>query len=288
MTAAALSNELKSLLTRAGIENPAGDAQLILEAATGLPRAQLIARRFDEIPDAAASEAVSMAQKRAQGEPIQYVLGAWSFMGREYAVGKGVLIPRDDTEVVVRAALERMQSVPSPAVVDLCAGSGIIAVTLALELRNAAVAAVEISDAAYDYLCRNIALNRADVRSIHADLCGCADRFADESLDLIISNPPYIRSDEIASLQSEVQREPRLALDGGADGIDFYRKILSLWTPKLKEGGTIAFELGEGQFTEVSQLLRKHGCRAVRGYEDIQGTIRAVTAEKAPRRGERI
>ena len=278
MTAAALSNELKGVLTRAGVDNPAGDAALIIEKALDCSRAALIARLRDEVTDDQAARAVAMARRRAAGEPIQYVLGEWSFMGRRYLVGEGVLIPRDDTEVVVQAALNCIGAVPHPSIVDLCAGSGIIGITLQQELTGSCVAAVEKSDPAFDYLSRNAELHHADMTLIHSDLCGCADRFADGSLDLIISNPPYIPSIELPTLQSEVQYEPAMALDGGEDGLAFYHRILSLWTPKLKKGGVIAFELGEEQFDPVAVLLRQHGYTAVEGYEDIQGTVRAVTA----------
>lgn len=280
MTAAALSNELKAILTRAGVGNPAGDAGLILEKALGCTRAALIARCRDEIADDIAASAVAMARRRASGEPIQYVLGEWSFMGRDYLVGEGVLIPRDDTEVVVRAALELMNGVPSPSVADLCAGSGIIAITLACELREPCVTAVEKSAEAFAYLEKNTARSHAALRLIHADLCDCADSFADRSLDLIISNPPYIPRAELPALQREVQYEPAMALDGGEDGTDFYELILRLWTPKLKEGGAIAFELGEEQYAPVAAMLNRHGYTDIKGYEDIQGTVRAVTAHK--------
>lgn len=278
MTAAALSNALRGILTRAGIENPAGDSELILCAALGCSRSRLAVHRFDEVSDAQADAAAAMARRRASGEPIQYVLGSWSFMGRDYRVGEGVLIPRDDTEVAVRAALSLIRDIPRPAIADLCAGTGIIAITLCRELPDATVAAVEKSDAAFGYLQQNAALNDADIRLIHADLCGCADQFADASLDLIISNPPYIPTAELPALQSEVQYEPRLALDGGEDGCCFYPLILAHWTPKLKTGGVIAFELGEGQYDTVEDLLVRYGCGDVRGYLDIQGTVRAITA----------
>lgn len=278
MTAAALSNELKSILTRAGVGNPAGDAALILEKSLGCSRSALVARYRDEITQEIADTARAMARRRASGEPIQYVLGSWSFMGREYLVGEGVLIPRDDTEVVVRAALERMRGVPRPAAVDLCAGSGIIAVTIGKELPGSTVTAVEKSAEAFSYLTRNVELNHAYVTLIHDDLCACCDRFAGSSLDLIISNPPYIPTAELPTLQSEVQYEPAMALDGGEDGCDFYSLILRLWTGKLKHGGVIAFELGERQFEPVAAMLTRHGYTGIRGYEDLQGTIRAVTA----------
>ena len=276
MTVPALCNAVKSLLTRATVDNPDGDTREILCAVLNSSRTELLLKT--DVSQDEYDKAIAMARRRADGEPLQYVLGTWSFMGRDYRVGEGVLIPRDDTEVVVTEALRRVRRLPHPVIVDLCAGTGIIAITLAKELHTA-VTAVEKSDAAFPYLQQNIALHQADVNAIHADLRDCADDFADGSLDLIVSNPPYIRSDEIAGLQQEVQYEPRIALDGGTDGYDFYRMILSLWTKKLKPGGSIAFEIGEGQFETVASLLTEHGYTKIVGTPDIQGITRAVTAK---------
>jgi release factor glutamine methyltransferase len=278
MTAAALHNALRAALTRGGVENPAGDARCILGELLGFSRIDLITRGDTEVSDQIAEQAMEMARRRISGEPIQYIIGSWSFMGRTYRVGKGVLIPRDDTEVVVNAVIDRMKGVMRPAVVDLCAGSGIIAITLFHALDHSTVYAVEKSDDAFGYLCENAALNKADIELIHADLRDCTERFPENSLDLIVSNPPYIKSDEIASLQSEVQHEPRLALDGGESGYDFYQLILDRWTAKLKAGGVIAFELGEDQFDTVAGLLRERGYTDIVGCFDIGGVIRAVTA----------
>ncbi len=278
MTAPALSNALKSILTKAGVDNPDGDAAEIIRAVTGFSRIDLLTRSNEALDDTITQKAIDLARRRAGGEPIQYVIGSWSFMGRDYLVGEGVLIPRDDTEVVTRTAIDWIKPLPHPAIVDLCAGSGIIGVTLKKERPDATVYAVEKSNVAYDYLCRNMALNQADITTIHADLIECADQFRDESLDLIVSNPPYIRSDEIETLQSEVQYEPRLALDGGKDGYVFYELILRLWTKKLKKGGCIAFEIGEGQLETIAGMLRDHGYTDIKGYLDLGGIKRAITA----------
>lgn len=279
MTVPALRNAVKSLLTRAGVENPDGDTREILCAALHCSYTALTL--FDaEVSAAVCEQATAMARRRAKGEPLQYVLGSWSFMGRSYKVGEGVLIPRDDTEVAVREALSLARLFPHPSVVDLCAGSGIIAITLAKELSDATVYAVEKSAQAFRYLRENIDLHQAQVKPILADLRDCADEFEDGSLDLIVSNPPYIRSDEIAALQSEVQYEPRLALDGGADGCDFYRMIIALWSQKLKQGGCIVFEIGEGQFDTIADWLREKGYTDIECHLDIQGLTRAVTARR--------
>ncbi|MBQ6413835.1 MAG: peptide chain release factor N(5)-glutamine methyltransferase [Ruminococcus sp.] len=277
MTVPALSNALKSLLSRAGVDNPDGDTREILCAVLNCSRTELLSRD-QEISEEDSEKAIAMARRRANGEPIQYVLGTWSFMGRDYKVGEGVLIPRDDTEVVVNEALRLARSF-SCSVVDLCAGSGIIAITLYKELKNATVYAVEKSGEAFAYLEENARLNQAEIRLIHADLADCADDFEDGSLDMIVSNPPYIRRDELSTLQSEVQYEPRLALDGGESGYDFYEMILRLWSRKLKKGGFIAFEIGEGQFKTIRDLLTENGFTDIVGTPDIQGITRAVTAK---------
>lgn len=278
MTVPALSNALKSLLSRAGVDNPDGDTREILCAVLNCSRTELLSRD-QEISEEDSEKALAMARRRAEGEPIQYVLGTWSFMGRDYKVGEGVLIPRDDTEVVVNEALSLIRLFPCPFVVDLCAGSGIIAITLYKELKDATVYAVEKSGEAFAYLEENARLNQADIRLIHADLADCADAFEDGSLDMIVSNPPYIRRDELPTLQSEVQYEPRLALDGGESGYDFYEMILRLWSRKLKKGGFIAFEIGEGQFKTIRDLLTENGFTDIVGTPDIQGITRAVTAK---------
>jgi len=281
MTVPALCNLLKGILTRAGVDNPDGDCAEILMSALDCDRTRLILYGDNDIPDDIAEKAVAMAKRRASGEPLQYVLGKWSFMGRDYTVGSGVLIPRDDTEVVVNAALDLIKDVKKPVIADLCSGSGIIAVTLQKELQNATIYAVEKSGDAYAYLIQNIKDNDADIHPIKTDIADCAEDFADGYFDMIVSNPPYIRSSEIPTLQKEVQYEPRMALDGGESGYDFYELIIRLWTPKLKNGGCIAFEIGEDQFDHISELLTSNGYIDIKGYPDIQNTIRAVTAKLA-------
>jgi len=278
MTVASLINSLKGLLTRGSAANPDGDAMCIVEAVLGYSRVDTVIHADDEVADADAEHMTDMARRRVSGEPIQYVIGSWSFMGRDYHVGKGALIPRDDTEVVTTAAAKLMKDTPSPVIVDLCSGTGIIAITLSKLIPGADITAVEKSGEAFAYLAENAEEHNAGIRLIHADLRDCAVEFEDGSLDMIVSNPPYIPSGEIASLQSEVQYEPRLALDGGEDGCDFYSMILRLYARKLRSGGVIAFEIGEEQFDTISQMLIGYGFYDIKGYTDIQGTVRAVTA----------
>ena len=281
MTVPALHDAILSLLIEAGIPFAKGETLEIMIAAAHLRHTIELHDKYAYVSDEDCEKALAMAKRRATGEPLQYILGHWFFMGREYKVGEGVLIPRDDTEVVVGEALSLARLFPSPSIVDLCAGSGIIAITLAKELPGATIYAVEKSDQAFRYLEENIALHQADVKAICADLSDCVSDFEDGTLDMIVSNPPYIRSDEITSLQREVQYEPRLALDGGESGCDFYEIIIRLWTKKLKPGGCIAFEIGEGQYDDIADLLMRAGYSDIKGTPDILGTTRAVTARKA-------
>lgn len=216
-----------------------------------------------------------LTEKRLNHEPLQYLLGKWSFMGIDLLVGEGVLVPRDDTEVVTSLCIDYLSCKESPNVIDLCAGSG--AISLALEkYANCKVTAVELSDKAFSYLTQNIKLNNSAVNALNGDIFECHKDIADNSLDLIVSNPPYIKTADIASLQKEVQHEPAMALDGGESGLDFYRRIVPLWKSKLKAGGALAFELGEGQYDEVSRILADNGFGGITESIDFGGIQRAI------------
>lgn len=279
-TVLALLRRAESILSENDIDNPSADAREITAAALGCPPSALRRHYEEEAPDSVSSEVHRMLSLRIKGEPIQYVIGSWSFMGRDYKVGAGVLIPRDDTEVVVSEALRLIRDLQSPRVIDLCSGSGVIAVTIKKERPDAKVCAVEKSPEACAYLRLNTARNSADITVCERDIFDLYRELDDNTFDLIVSNPPYIRSSEIATLQKEVQFEPRMALDGGESGFDFYEKIIDLWTTKLAPGGFIAFEIGEDQFDRIAALLKAHGYTEIKGYPDIQGVTRAVTAHR--------
>ena len=267
--------KLRDILARAGIESPGLEARLLIESATGMSRAAQIACADKELDCEQAL--LELAEKRAKRYPLQYILGSWSFMGIELKVGEGVLIPRDDTEVLVDLCLGYLKDVESPKVVDLCAGSGAIGIALN-RLANASVTAVELSDRAYYFLLQNI--KNTDITPLKGDVTECYNSFEEEYFDLIVSNPPYIKTDELKTLQPEVGFEPETALDGGADGLDFYREITRLWTPLLKKGGAMAFELGEGQAEPVAAMLERHGYSDIKTALDLGGTKRAIIAVK--------
>lgn len=276
MTVSEAYRKTKDILTEAGFEAPAFEALCLVEKVFGFNRLALITRGEETAAtDEKLALLAELTEKRLSHEPLQYIIGKWSFMGIDLLVGEGVLVPRDDTEVVTSLCIDFLSGKENPSVIDLCAGSG--AISLALEkYANCKVTAVELSDKAFSYLTQNIKLNNSAVNALNGDIFACHKDIADNSLDLIVSNPPYIKSADIAALQEEVQHEPVMALDGGESGLDFYRRIVPLWKSKLKAGGALAFELGEGQYDEVCRILADNGFGGITESIDFGGIQRAI------------
>lgn len=269
----------EDILKSASIEDACFEARCIVEDTLNLSRTGIITHGNDKITDEQYKTIASLVKHRTNGEPLQYILGKWSFMGFDFCVGEGVLIPRDDTEVVVRLCIDYLTNSPKSCILDLCAGSGAIAVSLN-KLLNAETTAVELSPIALSYLYKNIKLNNSSVTVFEGDIFNCYSEFADNAFDLIVSNPPYIKSEEIPDLQSEVQYEPEMALDGGKDGLEFYRAIVKFWSSKVKKGGALAFELGENQAECVVKLMINEGFSNIKTELDLSGTKRAVIGIK--------
>lgn len=236
---------------------------------------------FEEITEAQLAECEDKAKRRKTGEPLQYILGNWEFYGRKYFVGEGVLIPRPETELLCDIAIEHLKNTGGKAV-DLCSGSGCIAVTTALEA-NVGTVGIEISGKAYGYFLKNIAENKAEklVTAINGDIFDkdILGQFPDDSLSAVLSNPPYISSADMKTLQKEVTFEPELALFGGEDGLDFYRRLVPMWAVKLRSGGLFAVEIGEEQGQAVSDIFKKAGLTP-QVVTDYSGHNRIVSAVK--------
>lgn len=275
MTGEQALTECRLRLENAGIDDAMYESRCLVKKVLGLDRLGLISHGNETIDNSKATELFTLTQRRANGEPLQYILGSWSFAGFDFFVGEGVLIPRDDTEVVLSLCIDYLKSSNSKRTLDLCAGSGAISVAL-YKLADAEVTSVELSDKAFPYLTKNIEHNNADIKAFMGDIFSCYNSFDDGRYDLIVSNPPYIKTEEISTLQKEVQLEPKMALDGGADGYDFYRAIVNLWTSKLKAGGALAFELGEGQSYTVANLMAEKGFTNIKTALDLGGTKRAI------------
>jgi len=230
-------------------------------------------------------------RKRMRGEPLQYILGNAEFMGLEFKVNPAVLIPRPETEILVEAAVKQFSVLNrKPSVIeilDIGTGSGCIAISLAKNLANAKIDAIDVSEEALAVARENAALNRVEVNFFQADLF---NRRADTpgfsprrfmTYDLIISNPPYIPTAEIDRLQPEIAHEPRIALDGGGDGLIFYSKIIEVSKKHLKNNGFLMLEIGFGQAEMIKNILQNSGIfMKTEIIKDYQGLERVIITRK--------
>ncbi len=267
----------KKKLEEAGVEAPAFDAVCLFEKVFGLDRGGMVVHG-DEIPPAEEESLFfSLIERRSSGFPLQYLMGEWPFMGREFLVGPGVLIPREETELLVEAALAGLEGKEKGCrAVDLCAGTGIVGINLSLELPEAEITAVELSQEAFPYLEENIARHKAPVKAMRADvLKGPPPGFPIQ--DAVVSNPPYLTRKDMENLQKEVKSEPEMALRGGEDGLLFYRVIAEKWFPFLRRDGFAAVECGMGQAGQVAEIFHSFGLSEVSILDDFNGIGRVVT-----------
>lgn len=247
---------VKALTAIAG-EDASFECGCLLECAAGISASNRLAAPEKEVSECARSQFYAMLKRRIAGEPLQYILGKWSFYGRDFFVGEGVLIPRPETEQLVETANARILAKHMHTVLDLCAGSGCIGLTVALENPDVKVYLFEKYDAAIFYLQKNRdALGVKNAEIVKADIFKDFPN-RDFSADLLLSNPPYIPSCELPDLQLEVQKEPHTALDGGTDGLDFYRAIERHWLSYVYKGGELLFECGDGQGNAISSIFSK-------------------------------
>ena len=251
------------------------EAELLLCHVLDTSRALLLAHDTDMITDTNAEAYRALVARRKADEPFQYLTGTASFMGLDFAVTPDVLIPRFDTERLVETCLELLQDTAQPIVLDICTGSGAIAVSISHYRKDAVVYAGDISEAALAIATQNnqrldsrVCFRQGDLTEPFADLHGI--------VHLIASNPPYITTQEMQELPHDVQREPHLALWGGDDGLDFYRKLTTDAPQLLCSGGWLVFEIGWKQGEAVSQLMQQQGFVDVAVIQDWQGNDRVV------------
>lgn len=271
--------DLRNRLKAAGVEAGTLEAALLVAAAAGKDQAQLLADLRLYTSEEVAGRVEAMARRRLAGEPAAYITGSWSFCGLDLAVDENVLIPRGDTEVLVETALNLSGKSDSELrILDLCTGSGCIGCALAHFLPGSRVVLADVSPAALHVAKENVQRCALGARA----LCVEADALAPApammgSFDLIVCNPPYIPSGEIASLDASVRdHEPRLALDGGEDGLKFYRAVLGGWKGLLRQSGWLLFEVGETQADDVEKLMRLAGLRSLGRAKDSGGYDRVV------------
>lgn len=197
-----------------------------------------------------------LIKRRKAGEPLQYMVGKWDFYGLSFYVGEGVLIPRPETEQLVDIVLDEIKQKNKPVIFDLCSGTGCIGLSIAYHRPDAIVYLFEKEEKAFTFLEKNLkALNLSNVTPIKCDILNF-DFSNLPNADVIVSNPPYIKSDEISTLQLEVQNEPVTALDGGLDGLSFYKCISTKWVQKLNKNSFIAMECGDNQSKDILPLFK--------------------------------
>ena len=275
ITPRSLIRETASCFERAGIPDPLVDAAALLGWLTG--RAPLALRLDSDtpLPPELLARYEALCLRRLQREPLQQLMGSQPFCGRCFLVTPEVLIPRPETALLARLAIARLREAPGEAL-DLCCGSGCLAVTLALDSDATAVSASDLSAGALAVARENARRFGAEVSFFQGDLLSWA---AGRSFRVIVSNPPYIPTAVCDSLQPEVLWEPRMALDGGADGMDFYRRIAEVAGEHLLPGGWLLLETGADQTEAVCGLLRRQGFERLSVYPDEAGLPRAVEAQ---------
>lgn len=264
-------------LRAAGVPDPAWDSGQLMSRVTGLaPLMARLSERELTAEEAAAFDA--LVQRRLQREPLQYILGTQDFCGRSFAVDGRVLIPRPETELLAERAVRALQDFgPGAHALDLCCGSGCLGITLALEAPSAQVDMADLSEDALAVTRKNAERLGAQVSLRQGDLWDAVDA---RQYQLIVSNPPYIPDADCLALQAEVMREPPMALKGGMDGLDFYRRIAAGLRKHLLPGGVLLLEVGFDQAERVAELLRAAGCETA-CHEDYQHILRMVEARWA-------
>ena len=240
-------------LEAAGVPNGDYDAAVMLAHVLGEDALMLRMNSWKQMPQDQMESYEAILSRREKREPMQYILGSAGFMGLDFHVEPGVLCPRPDTEILCEDALKRLA--PGAHVLDIGTGSGALSVSIARLAPQCQVTAVDVSDTALRVAASNAEKNGAQVRFVKSD---CFAALAGEKYDMIVSNPPYIDREEMAQLMPEVLMEPELALFGGEDGLDFYRRISREAREYLKPGGCLLFEIGWKQKDAVSELLRGH------------------------------
>lgn len=272
-----LIRECIGKLENANIENHVFDANLIVRTVLKLKPIDVVLERESEVSEDAATIARSFCERRCNHEPLQYILGVQEFMGLEFEISRDVLVPRADTETLVEAVLSENRGMN---VLDICSGSGCIALSIAHFNKNAYVIGLDISGGALEISKKNAEKLELSER-VRFEKCDILNKIPSGIYDVIVSNPPYIETEKIDKLQEEVSLfEPRLALDGGADGLIFYRRICSIAPRLLQERGRLYFEVGFNQAGAVAELMKAVGFEKIKIINDLCGVERVVCGER--------
>lgn len=240
------------------IESPKLKARLLLQHILKKPRQYLVVYDNEELDKKEQWEYFINIEKLANGVPLQHITHTQEFMKMSFYVDENVLIPRPDTEILVEEVIKIANKIPNPKILDLCTGSGAIAISIAKNVPSSEIFAIDISQKAIDVAKKNANDLDANIKFIKSNLF---DKLKNKSIgkfDIIVSNPPYIRKADMGYLSKDVQNEPELALDGGVDGLDFYRKIANQAIDYLKFGSYLCLEIGYDQKEDVENIIKEH------------------------------
>ena len=266
------------MLKAAGVENEAAESWFLMETVCQISRSFYLLHERDEMEHGQETAYLELTEKRCQRIPLQYLTGEQEFMGLPFAVNEHVLIPRQDTEVLVEEAISILKSeMPDADVLDLCTGSGCIGISIHSFCPDTKVTGADISEEALQVAKHNALQNQVSVNFVHSDLfsgiSGC--------FDMIVSNPPYIPSKVIDTLMPEVRdHEPVGALDGKEDGLYFYRKITEESVAHLNDGGYLLYEIGYDQAEAISGFMKEHGFNDIEVIRDLAGLDRVVRGRR--------
>ena len=256
-------------------DSPAFEANEIIIFATDLDRSGILYKQNEELSSGQLKIIKKCLTKRKKGVPLQYILGEWEFYSLPFKVGKGVLIPRADSELLVDLVIEDIPHDNNITLLDLCSGSGALGIAVAKNCPNVRATLVEKSRRAFGYLRQNVELNAANLTAIRADIFKWKPK---TPADIVICNPPYITKLEMLTLQKEVKKEPVTALFGGTDGLKFYRLLCERAGEFLKKGGKMFVEIGYKQADDVKKLFENSGFEQVEVFKDFGGNDRVVSA----------
>ena len=279
MTIKELLNQAVIMLKNENIDAPKNKARMLLQATLKKSREYLMIYDNKEVENIDRDRYIKNVKRLILGEPLQYITGIQEFMKLNFLVTKDVLIPRPDTEILVEEVIRKAENISNPVILDLCTGSGAIAVSLAKYIKNVHICAVDISSKALEIAKKNAELNgvKNNIEFIESNLF---DKIKERKFDIIVSNPPYIETETIKTLSKEVQSEPKIALDGGKDGLDFYRKIADSGSKYLNRQGYICLEIGYNQRIAVRQILEnKKRYVNINCIKDLCGNDRVITAQ---------
>ena len=277
MTEQEIYRYIKSSLLKVGIKNHL-DSRVIFYTVFGHNHYDSINNRTACVAEIKLTE--ELINKRIKGYPLQYIAKSWPFLDFELSVGEGVLIPRPETEDVVSNAIMYLKDIAKPNIIDLCSGTGCIAIALKNSKEDATVTAVELYDEAIEFLKENIKKYSLDIKVEQADVFGYEDKIPNNSVDLIISNPPYVTKDEYLSLEKELYYEPKESLTDNDDGLKYYRYISKEYMIKFKDNGLLIFEVAESRSEEIKDILSELYYGKIEILKDSFGNKRIVSARK--------